>query len=218
MKKSVLEIQNQIFNGTYTGQVFSYGNKKIPRNTLIVNLSSAQNFPSKALGLCQVAQYCYALKCERVYPNYRAKNLIVEQWIQHDSTKNIVRLMQVYIENSPEPIKYIRLDEAGDFVNQNQVNQWNKIARYFWEQRGIRTYTYTARADLDFSNAKYILVNGSLPGITGAAREFKCVPANIYDEMTTCKAKGTYHCPGDCTTCHMCFTAGFKGTIYCRRH
>ena len=56
MKKNILQVQNLLLPN-YTGSVFAYGNSKLPKNTLIVNLSSAQNCPSKSHGLCKVADY-----------------------------------------------------------------------------------------------------------------------------------------------------------------
>lgn len=215
MKKKIWVIQQNLLKD-FNGQAFAYGNTKIPRSTLIVNLTSAQHCPSKAKGLCQVADFCYAKRCERIYKDYLNKNLVMERWLATASTKDIITLMEAYIDNAPEQIRYIRLDEAGDFRDQNQVIQWNKIARYFWDTRQIGTYTYTARIDLDFSKANYICVNGSLPGIEGAAREYKCVPHDVYDNMTP--QNGVHLCPGDCHNCNMCFTDKFSGIIYCRKH
>lgn len=215
MKKVIRELQAQIMPA-YTGQAFSYGNAKLPKSTLIVNLTSAEHCPSAKLGLCQVADICYAKKCERIYPNYRAKNLFMGWWLTVTPTENIVALLEAYIDNAPETITTIRLDEAGDFIDQGRVNQWNTIAKYFWERNGIITYTYTCRADLDFTQADYLIINGSLPGIPGAAREFKCIPAVEYDQMDI--EQGEYKCPGDCKKCHMCYTSIFNGVIYCRKH
>ena len=117
MKKNILQVQNLLFPN-YTGSVFAYGNSKLPKNTLIVNLSSAQNCPSKALGICKVADVCYALKAERIYSNYKNKNLTVEPWIQSVPTADIKQLMTAYIDNASEKIEYIRLNEAGDFKDQ----------------------------------------------------------------------------------------------------
>lgn len=215
MKKIIQEIQAKLING-FTGQAFAYGNTKIPRSTLIVNLTSAENCPSKQRGLCKVANWCYALKCERIYPGYRNKNLVMERWMSLATTEDIVTLMCAYIDNAPERITLIRLDEAGDFRDQNRVRQWNKIAQYFWESRGIITYTYTARVDLDFREAPYIIVNGSLSGIPGAAREYKCVPPAVFDGLAV--GTGIRKCPGNCNICNLCSTGRFTGTIYCRKH
>lgn len=215
MKKSILAVQQQVMPG-YTGQVFSFGNQKLPNNTMIANLSSATNCPSKALGLCKVASICYAFHGEKRWPNVLKKNLAVEQWIQSASEQDIIRLLEAYISAAPSKIEYLRLNEAGDFVSQNQVDLWESIAEYLEKNHGIKTYTYTARADLDFSEAQHIVVNGSLPGIKGAVREFHCTPAKTFDTLVI--SKGEYKCPGDCHKCHVCFSGNFKGVIYCRKH
>ena len=215
MKKKIKVLQCKYLAG-FGGIAFAYGNTKIPRSTLIVNLTSAEHCPSRALGLCKIESVCYALKCERIYPNYKHKNLVMERWLTNARTTEIVSLMEAYIDNAPEPITLIRLDEAGDFRDQNQVRQWNKIARYFDMTRGIKTYTYTCRSDLDFRDAPYIVVNGSLPDIQGAAREYKCVPGVEYDNMAI--GKGVYKCPGNCNGCSLCSTARFNGIIYSRQH
>lgn len=62
-------------------QVFSYGNRKLPKETLIVNITSAQNCPSDKLGFCKHSKICYAKKCERIYKNYLEKNLLIESYM-----------------------------------------------------------------------------------------------------------------------------------------
>ena len=62
-------------------QVFSYGNKKLPKETLIVNITSAQNCPSDKLVFCKLSKICYAKKCERIYKNYLEKNLLIESYM-----------------------------------------------------------------------------------------------------------------------------------------
>lgn len=114
----------------YNGQVFSYGNSKLPKSTLIVNLSSAENCPSRKRGLCEIEDKCYARKCERIYPNYKKKNLIVEEWFNSASDNDIIDLMNAYIEDAPEKIKLCRLNEAGDFRDQKQVRQMNRVAKH----------------------------------------------------------------------------------------
>ena len=98
----------------YKGQVFSYGNSKLPKSTLIVNLSSAENCPSRKRGLCEIEDKCYARKCERIYPNYKKKNLIVEEWFNSASDDDIINFMDYSIEDAPVKVIYCRLYEAGD--------------------------------------------------------------------------------------------------------
>lgn len=215
MIQKILEVQNELMPD-FTGQAFAWGNAKIPQSTLIVNITSAEHCPSKARGLCQVTHCCYASKCERIYKYYKAKNLFMENWLFQTPNHKIIELMTAYIRYAPVPITCIRINEAGDFINQNQIVQWNKIAKYFYETFGIITYTYTARTDLDFMAAPFIMVNGSLPNIAGAIRQFYCVPADFYDNCIP--GPNEYKCPADCTRCHVCSTANFRGVIYCKKH
>lgn len=98
MKKIKFEKQEK-YLPSYKGKVFSKGNKKLGEDTLIANLTSAEHCPAKELGLCRVEHYCYAKKCERIYPNYKRKNLIVEDWIGSASADEIYDLLEAYIDD-----------------------------------------------------------------------------------------------------------------------
>ena len=98
MKQNTKLIQRKYLPG-YEGKVFSRGNKKLGEDTLIANLTSAEHCPAKELGLCRVEQYCYAKKCERIYPYYKRKNLIVEDWIESATADEIYDLLTAYIND-----------------------------------------------------------------------------------------------------------------------
>lgn len=215
MKKRRLAVQQQMIPG-YTGQAFSYGNKKLPQNVLIANISSATNCPSRLLGLCKVSDICYALHDEKRWPNCKNKNLTIENWMQNASEQDVTKLLEVYIDEAPIKVKYLRLNEAGDFLSQDNVDMWDRIADHIFSTRGITTTAYTARADLDFSGVKHIVINASLPNTKGATREFRCTPKSIFDNLKV--GKGEYKCPGKCDKCQVCYDNKFKGIIYCRRH
>ena len=56
----------------------------------------------------------------------------MENWLYQTPNHKIIELMTAYIRYAPMPITCIRINEAGDFINQNQIVQWNKIAKYFY--------------------------------------------------------------------------------------
>lgn len=62
-------------------QVFSYGNTKLPKETLVVNITSATTCPSEKLRLCRCSKVCYAKKCERIYKAYLHKNTLIESYM-----------------------------------------------------------------------------------------------------------------------------------------
>ena len=75
MNNRIIEYQKQWGLGNM--QVFSYGNTKLPKHTLIVNLTSATNCPSEQLGFCKCNDICYAKKCERIYKAYKNKTNMI---------------------------------------------------------------------------------------------------------------------------------------------
>ena len=210
MNKNIIAAQSKWNLGNM--QVFSYGNKKLPKETLIVNITSAQNCPSDKLGFCKHSKICYAKKCERIYKNYLEKNLLIESYMYLWYSSDIIDLLCAYIDNAPVKIKNIRLNEAGDFPNQSSVIEWSNIAEYINNKYGISTYCYTCREDLDFSNVKFI-VNASTQNIK-ADRYFLCVNKEDFEKLP----KNSITCKGDCNLCKLCYDSNYHGIIYCKQH
>lgn len=175
----------------------SKGNHKIGKDTLILNITSATDCPSRALGLCQVPGKCYAMKAERMYPQvlpYRRKQ--TEYWDQHNSEEIARDLADVIKRSTKLPIKYIRISESGDFRYQEDVTKLVEIAEHLVDT-GVVLYCYTARKELDFSKAPAnLVVNGSA---WMADNSFTAVPK---------KDLGKYQvtCPGNCRICSLCKT------------
>lgn len=210
MNKQILAINAKYNLGNM--QVFSYGNRKLPAETLIVNITSAKNCPSDKCGFCNINDKCYAKKCERIYKNYLNKNLVIEECMKSWSIEQLIEILTVYIQNSPKQIKYIRLNEAGDFIDQLNVNSWSTIAKYMYTHFGIKTYCYTCREDLDFSCC-YFTINASSQKIN-AKRYFLCVDKNKFENLS----ENTIKCKGDCKTCKLCYDSNYSGIIYCKQH
>ena len=169
----------------------SNGNKKIGKDTLIINMNSATDCPSRKLGLCNIDEgKCYALKAERIYPQvlpYRRKQ---ESLWDHLMPSELAQGLNGIIKRKRNKIKYIRFSEAGDFKSQWDVDKMKNLARIIPE---VSFYGYTARRDLDFSGLPdNLVVNGSgfmVSNMFTATRE-------ISDQEV--------HCPGDCRECGLC--------------
>jgi hypothetical protein len=97
MRKKNMAIQKKHLPN-YSGKVFSNNNKKLGKATIVANLTSAEHCPAKELGLCRVEHCCYATKCEKYSPNYKRKNLIVEDWIGNASSDDIYEVLEAYID------------------------------------------------------------------------------------------------------------------------
>lgn len=210
MKQSIIRLQTKWGLGNM--QIFSYGNSKLPKSTLIVNITSAHNCPSDIRGLCRCSHVCYAKKCERIYKNYLHKNTLIESYMYLWNDHELKELLMYYIINSPVKITHVRLNEAGDFPDQQSIYRWDRLSKWLLKVFKIKTYCYTCREDLDFSNVSFA-VNASNENIQ-ADRYFFCVDKEYYENLPD----NTVKCKGDCNKCKLCYDSGYRGIIYVKQH
>lgn len=121
-------------------------------------------------------------------------------------------MLSAYIENAPITIKYVRLNEAGDFPNQQSIDQWSEISLWLWDTYRIKTYCYTCREDLNFSNVHFIVNSSSLA--IRAHRWFLCTSKEDFEKLP----KKAVKCAGDCRKCSLCYDSKYRGIIYCKQH
>jgi len=179
--------------------LISQGNHKLGKDTLILNMTSATDCPSRALGLCKLPSKCYAMKAERMYKAvlpYRRKQ--AEYWDKTGPIKIAADLREELGRHTKPPIKFIRISEAGDFRTQADVTKLYIIADLL-VNTGVIIYGYTARQDLEFPQGPANLVlNGS---------------GFMLDNMFTAvdpKSLANYQvtCAGNCRICNLCKAAG----------
>lgn len=177
----------------------SVGNHKLGKDTLIINMTSAADCPSKALGLCKIGKKCYAAKAETQYPAvlpYRRRQ--ASYWDSTGPIKIAADLREELGRHTKNPIRYIRISEAGDLRSQEDVTKWFIIADLL-ESTGVKLYGYTARADLSFEGAPANLVfNGS--GFMLGNSFTPVDPKTLVNYQVVCA--------GDCRICDLCKTAG----------
>ena len=141
------------------------GNKKIGDDTLILNITSATDCPSKKLGLCKHPKICYAYHSE-IFRTAEPHNCLKSRrqaariWRTLSSSEIAKQLKSKVKRAKKNKIKYLRFSESGDFRNQEDVLKLFRIARSL---KGLlKVYGYTARRDLDFTYApSNLTVNGS---------------------------------------------------------
>ena len=207
------------------GKTFSYGNSKVPENTLIINLTSAFNCPSMKNGDCKWGrERCYAHDTETQYDKTEYRNLRNQHFLKMLTPKEILQLLEVYIENAPLKIRYIRLHEDGDFQDQETIDFCDKLAGHIKAKYGIQTTAYTHRK-LDYSNIHNMIIIGSSYKIKNcdryfipvSAKDWKKVPEGLdlsgkdipmLSAETNKKVDtthGTFKCPCDCRKCFFCY-------------
>lgn len=168
----------------------SNGNKKIGNDTLIINMCSATDCPSRSKGLCQVSDRCYAMKAEKQYPAVLPYRREQEVYWGTNSSSEIARDLKGIIERKRHPIKYVRFSESGDFSAQRDVDKLKGVAR---NMPDVVFYGYTARRDLEYNDIpNNLIINGS--GFI-VSNSFTAVD-RILEEHTSC--------PGDCRECNLC--------------
>ena len=209
----------------HNGCELSLGNIKIGEDTLILNMGPAYGCPSDTLGKCACSAVCYAKKAERQYPGvgaYRRRQKFY--WLQM-SADDILNDIKHILTNkrsrgadgklSPlyNKIKYLRLNESGDFWSQKCVNKLDHIARGLRREYGIITYTYTARDDLHFRHVHFAVKgSGHFHGNNGACivRDQAVIDADlsftgkVYIEKINGHRRYFAICPGDCSKCTFC--------------
>lgn len=193
------------------GSVFSYGNKKLPRNTMIFNLTTAMNCPSN---LCKFFDTCYAKAGDNKNINPALSGLRNQFMLKYITIKEFLKLIEMYIEYAPMRIKRIRLSESGDFSTQQQVDVAKKLAAHLKKKYNIDTVVYTAQP-FDFSGNE-LIVNASNEKVIGADRYFYARDLKTFNEMGIDMTEDLkikymedgqpyYMCPCECRKCNFCY-------------
>jgi len=191
--------------------LLSAGNKKLPSTTAIFNMGAATDCPSRALGLCQAFNkgkcVCYALKAESpMYPEVLPYRHRQEKFWKEISAKDFAAQFIAINALKTLPFTALRFNEACDFWSQDCLNKAEAIACIL-ARYGIVTYCYTARADLDFSEVRHLIVSGSGFMKDGITNCFKMITNKSH------RPKGFGICPQDCTICSRCLVRGKKTVI-----
>jgi hypothetical protein len=196
--------------------LLSSGNTKLPRTTATFNITPAKLCPSLALGLCKAyspdgKHVCYAMKSEtgrtpEVYP-YRLRQM--KYWETVTAEDFVGQFLSINVLKEV-PWTKLRFNEAGDFRGQACLDKAEKIATYL-SRFGIRTYCYTHRSDLNFSNIKNLVVTGSNFKKDGVTSTFVMVEDVVKD-----RHKGWSVCGGSCKVCDRCSRKGQN--IVVKRH
>lgn len=181
--------------------LISSGNTKLPKTTAIFNMSSASNCPSRKRGLCKAIvngkNRCYAFKAERFYPTCKPYRDKQELFWKSSTDKSFVQYFLALNTLSNNKFDTLRFNEAGDFHTQKCVDKAEKIATSL-KQNNIKTYTYTSRSDLNFSNIKNLIILGSGFTKDGISGIFKMI------QKSESIPEGFQLCPMNCKICKRC--------------
>jgi hypothetical protein len=192
--------------GKYVGynSLFKLGNTKLSFDTIIFNMTTATECPSKRLGLCRfVSRYgnhCYAYKAEYLWKYSKAYRIRQAELWSKSSACDMISYLEEILNYNPN-IRYFRYNEAGDFREQTDVQKLNTISNFLKHER-IITYGYTARSDLNYEGVSFIVRGSGWKGPDGETQvidfhpqqEFKTDRIKLSD--STNKIKLFHVCPG----------------------
>jgi len=180
----------------------SFGNKKLPKSTMIFNIPAVKTCPMKT-SLCESA--CYALKAEiqykNVVPQARKHNLKLSQ------SDSFVSLMIEIVNKYKHKIKQVRIHESGDFYNQDYLDKWFMVAREF---PSIKFHAYTKSFHLDFSGkpSNFVLIASFDKTTTDKAKLLYSIKKTSFDNTFSIVPKGADStCIQDCNKCSLCWNA-----------
>lgn len=142
-------------NADVKGGLFSIGNAKLSKDTLLINFTSALGCPS--INYCPVTQKaCYAVAGENRLKDTKRKNLIVQNLFRHAKSQNLLDglfdIAELYITEAAKtktPIRYIRYNEAGDFTGQDVLVKAAEFSKLVRDKYGILSMAYTANPKVD---------------------------------------------------------------------
>jgi len=196
----------------------TFGNQKLPKTTMIMNITAATDCPARKLGMCQLdkcgigSDKCYALKAEELRPGTLTHRREQQEWWDQDPW-DIVASFSAMRSKMRRKITAVRVGESGDMRSEAD----------FWKVRDLSTvntdltwYLYTARKDLVIGKQlpKNLVINGS--GWM-ADNAFIAVPKGAARPVAKEGVKKIAWCAGDCRKCTLCLKKGGT-TIYAREH
>ena len=152
---------------------------------------------------------CYPLEVEKAHPEIASFRNQQERYWKKACKAQIVKDILTRAEKRATPGRYVRFNESGDFWSQECVDKLSYIATELYRQAGIITYGFSARHDLDFSAAAFLLKgSGHELGNNGS-----CI---VVSEKEKCPA-GFVICPEDCTVCTLCMVKNNTNIAFIER-
>ena len=199
---------------------YSKGNLKIGTDTIIFNMGSATNCPSKLAGLCDIN--CYAMKAENMYPlcmPYRDRQ--EAYWLSHSADEIAMDLCGA-LHRHRRTVRFVRINESGDLHSSECLTKLIKIAKIVRDMfPKVVMYTYTHRSDIVNSKtadrlkshkvSKNLVINCSNFQRKGL-NTFQAIPdIRVHSMAQISKVKDKilnfgvdFACMGDCSVCGYC--------------
>lgn len=180
----------------------TFGNKKVPKTTAIMNTTSWFLCPGRLQGFCELHEVCYD-KCREVMGSVNKSRLNHDLWWRSNDADTISQFCIYSIKaeslKHPEaPINLVRFQEVGDFRNQEDLIKMRDISNNIYDALGINSYTYSHNRYLDYSiDRPHLTINGSGFMIDN---QFTVVSPSEYKRYV--ESHNCFQCPQKCEMCN----------------
>lgn len=194
---------------------YSKGNRKIGTDTIIFNMGSATNCPSKELGFCKIEK-CYAMKAEYLYlQSLPYRNRQEAYWLSNDAESIALDLCGALLRHQ-KTVRFVRVNEAGDMHSKECLSKLIQIAKIVGKEfPKVVIYTYTHRSDIVTGTThrrlpKNLVINCSNFHRKGlnTFKAIASVKVHAMAEIATHKKEilkfADFACVGDCSICGYC--------------
>ena len=181
----------------------AFGNKKVPKTTMIANTTSWFLCPGRLKQFCELREVCYD-KCREVMGSVCKSRLNHDLWWRMNDAKTIAQfyIYSIITENMKrqdhEKVNLVRFQEVGDFRNQEDLEKMVEVSNIIYDHLHINSYTYTHNRDLDYNIKRpYLTINGSGFMIDN---QFTVVSPSEYKRYI--ESHDCFACPQKCKMCN----------------
>lgn len=183
----------------------SFGNAKLPKTTMIVNLGTWFNCPGRKEGFCEICKVCYDKHPEVMYKDRTIGRLEQEIYWRACSAEEFAKALinQIEIRNNSTrlyKVRQIRWSEVGELRNQEDLEKLIKVTNIIGELTGLQSYIYTHNKSLNFPSKEerpFLTINGSNFMIDNEYRVVSKNTRHLIEEPH-------FDCDCDCTVCNAC--------------
>ena len=183
----------------------TFGNKKLPETTMIINMGTWFNCPGRKNGFCDICTKCYDKHVEVMFKDRTIGRLEQEIFWRACTAKEFAKAVinQINIRNASTrmyKVKQIRWCEVGELRNQKDLDKLIEVTNIVGKETGIKSYIYTHNKNLTFPDKEskpFLTINGSNFMVDN---EYRVLPEEEIEKIT----EKYFKCDCDCTVCNAC--------------
>lgn len=183
----------------------TFGNAKLPKTTMIVNMGTWFNCPGRKEKFCNICEICYDKYPEVMYKSRTIGRLEQEIFWRACTAEEFATALinQIEIRNASTrmyKVKQIRWCEVGELRNQEDLEKLIEVTNIIGEEVGLKSYIYTHNKELSFNSKEdrpYLTINGSNFMVDN---EYRVMPKEEIEKYN----KPHFKCDCDCTVCNAC--------------